>query len=184
MERTYSTGTANDAVYFVGTEIEHTPAYGMRTLFVVGLQDALDITIQCTMNRCDHIYLGANQSYNPKDYGEVSQWDDLVANLIQAGLLVTLDIDSKYINISSDLLACACSWDNFIPMLSFKVPYIRNLNYNACVKIDDKGFKATNPGVWVHHLHDLMDRRRFTDWSKYTNDVIVDNTKAEETGNE
>ena len=186
MERAYSTGIANDAKFFVGTEIEHTPAYGMRTLFVVGLQDSTDIAIQCTMNRCDHIYLGANQSYNPKDYGEVSQWDDLVANLLHADLWVTLDIDSKFVDISSDLLSCACEYNKFIPMLSFKVPYIRNLNYNTCVKIDDKGFKATNPGVWVHHLHDLMDRRRFTTWSKYENDVIVDNntTEAEETGNE
>ena len=186
MERTYSTGTTNDAIYFVGTEIEHTPAFGMRTLFVVGLQDSTDIIIQYKMNNCNHIYLGANHSYNPKDYGEVSQWDDLVSNLLHADLWVTLDIDSKFMDISSDLLCCASEYDTFIPMLSFKVPYIRNLNYNACVKIDDKDFKATNPGVWVHHLHDLMDRGRFTGWSMYGNDVIVDNntTKAKETGNE
>lgn len=173
MERQYSTGISNEAKFFVGDEIEHTPAYGMRTLFVVGLQDSTDIIIQYTKNRCDHIYLGANQSYKPDNYDEVQKWDDLVANLLQADIWVTLDIDSKFIDISSDLLASACSYDNFIPMLSFKVPYIQNLNYNACVKIDDKGFKATNPGVWVHHLHDLMDRGRFTGWSKYGNDSII-----------
>jgi hypothetical protein len=186
MERAYSTGIAKNTTFFVGDEIEHTPALGMRTLFVVGLQDFLDITIACTMNRCDHIYLGANQSYKPESYNEVHEWDELVTNLLNTGLWVTLDIDNKFLDISSDLLACACSYDQFIPMLSFKVPYIRNLNYNACVKIDDKGFRATNPGVWVHHLHDLMDRGRFTDWSKYGNDVIVDDNtvEARETGNE
>ena len=35
------------------------------------------------------------------------------------------------------------------------------------VKIDDKGFAETNPGVWSHRLHDLMDANKFTDWSKY-----------------
>ena len=186
MERAYSTGTSKDAVYFVGDEIERTPAYGMRTLFVVDLQDSTDIIIQCTMHQCNHIYLGANHSYKPEDYDDVSKWDDLIANLLHADLWVTLDIDSKFIDISGDLLTFACSYDRFIPMLSFKVPYISNLNYNTCVKIDDKDFRATNPGVWVHHLHDLMDRGRFTDWSKYGNDVIVDNntTEAKEKGNE
>jgi hypothetical protein len=173
MERQYSTGTSKDVKFFIGDEIEHTPAYGMKTLFVAGLQDSTDIIIHCTKNRCDHIYLGANHSYKPDTYDEVSKWDDLVANLLQADYWVTLDIDSKFIDISSDLLACACSYDRFIPMLSFKLPYIQNLNYNACVKIDDKDFKASNPGVWVHHLHDLMDRKKFTDWSKYTNDSII-----------
>lgn len=182
MERQYSTGTSKEAIFFTGDEIEHTPAYGKRTLFVVGLQDSTEIIMQCTLNRCDHIYLGANQSYNPENYDDVSKWDNLVASLIDTGILVTLDIDSKYIDISADLLVFACSWTNFIPMLSFKVPFIRNLNYNTCIKIDDKGFKATNPGVWVHYLHDLMDRGRFTDWSKYGNDVIVDDNieKAKE----
>ena len=170
MERTYSTGIANDTVYFVGDEIEHTPAYGMRTLFVVGLQDSADIIMQCAMNRCDHIYLGANHSYHPEDYDEVRKWDDLVTDLLRVDRWVTLDIDSKFIDISSDLLTCASEWDRFIPMLSFKVPYIRNLNYNACVKIDDKDFKASNPGVWCHSVHSLMDRDNFTDWSKYDGD--------------
>ena len=26
--------------FFIGTEVEHTPAFGLRTLFVVGLQDS------------------------------------------------------------------------------------------------------------------------------------------------
>ena len=27
-----------DVSFFIGTEVEHTPAFGLRTLFVVGLQ--------------------------------------------------------------------------------------------------------------------------------------------------
>ena len=37
------------------------------------------------------------------------------------------------------------------------VPYAKQWNYNTMIKIDDKDFKATNPGVWCHSLHDLMD---------------------------
>ena len=54
------------------------------------------------------------------------------------------------------------------------IPYIKQWNYNTMVKIDDRGFKETNPGVWCHSLHDLMDREKFTDWNKYGNDKITD----------
>ena len=38
MERKYKDGTKKDITFFIGTEIEKTPAYGLKTLFVVGLQ--------------------------------------------------------------------------------------------------------------------------------------------------
>jgi hypothetical protein len=47
------------------------------------------------------------------------------------------------------------------------------LGYNATIKLDDKDFAATNPGVWCHQLHDLKDRNKFTDWSKYTKDEVI-----------
>ena len=31
--------------FFVGTEVEHTPAFGRKTLFVVGVQDTSKINI-------------------------------------------------------------------------------------------------------------------------------------------
>jgi hypothetical protein len=58
-------------------------------------------------------------------------------------------------------------------MISVKLPYIQQLGYNATVKIDDKDFEATNPGVWCHSLHELQNRNNFTDWSKYTNDNVL-----------
>jgi hypothetical protein len=57
-------------------------------------------------------------------------------------------------------------------MISVKLPYINQFNYNAVIKLDDTGFNKTNPGVWVHSLHDLQSRSTFTDWSKYTNDEV------------
>jgi hypothetical protein len=41
------------------------------------------------------------------------------------------------------------------------------------LKIDDKDFAATNPGVWCHNLRDLMGRDRFTDWDQYGKDEII-----------
>ena len=44
MKRDYDTGTSDaDVQYFVGDEIEHTPAYGMKTLFVSGVHDSMKL---------------------------------------------------------------------------------------------------------------------------------------------
>jgi hypothetical protein len=43
MKRDYTTGTATDINFFVGKEVEHTPAFGMNTLFVTGIQPLAEI---------------------------------------------------------------------------------------------------------------------------------------------
>jgi hypothetical protein len=85
--------------------------------------------------------------------------------------MCTLDID---VGLAEDLLdGPLTEFNNFIPMLSVKLPYIRQLGYNATLKLDDKDFRATNPGVWCHNLHDLQSRSTFTDWSCYTKDETL-----------
>jgi hypothetical protein len=173
MEREYQAGTKNDVTIFTGIEIEHTPAYGKKTLFVVGIHKADELTAIAIKNNCDHIYIGANHSYTPTDYDEVIRWEGMIMDLLKKEFWITLDIDYNSYEWSEDMMVDLCCYDKFIPMISVKIPYITNLNYNTCVKIDDSDFKATNPGVWVHHLHDLMDRKKFTDWSKYGKDEII-----------
>jgi hypothetical protein len=95
----------------------------------------------------------------------------MVGDCLQNGFLCTLDLDVKSAEglIEGPLI----EYNNFIPMISVKLPYLQLLGYNAIIKLDDKDFAATNPGVWCHSLHDLKDRTKFTDWSKYTKDEII-----------
>jgi len=162
----------NNANFFVGTEVEHSPAHGQRTLFVVGLQSKEEILTRALNNKCPHIYLGANQSFNPTN-DDWDAWDELVTGLLQDGIWVTLDFDSAYAQHPWFHDNGWCEFDNFIPMISVKVPYIRLFNYNTTVKIDDIDFKKSNPGVWCHSLHSLQNRENFTDWSKYTSDEVI-----------
>ena len=55
-------------------------------------------------------------------------------------------------------------------MISVKLPYIKQFNYNATLKLDDNTWGDTNSGVWVHSVHTLKDQTAYTDWSKYKND--------------
>jgi hypothetical protein len=59
-------------------------------------------------------------------------------------------------------------------MISVKLPYINQLNYNATLKLDDKTWGATNPGVWTHHLQSLMSLDMFTNWNQYVQDQEIE----------
>lgn len=170
----------NNVRFFTGTEVEHTPAYGQKTLFVVGLQNAneiLEILAEHgshldTTKHITHVYFGANMSFptsiRTNDAVFWNPWESMIQHFLDQGYLCTLDIDVS--QVEGLLESGLCEHNNFIPMISVKIPYIRQLGYNATVKIDDKDFAATNPGVWCHSLHNLQKRSVFTDWSKYTKD--------------
>jgi hypothetical protein len=87
------------------------------------------------------------------------------------GILCTLDLD--VVAVAGLVEGPLVEYNNFIPMISVKIPHIQQLGYNATIKLDDRDFAATNPGVWCHSLHNLRDRQVFTDWSRYTKDEIV-----------
>ncbi|MBX9702319.1 MAG: hypothetical protein K2X74_22975 [Acetobacteraceae bacterium] len=174
MERDYSNGVKNNVVFFTGIEVEKTPAYGLKTLFVVGIKPIEDIITHGYKQQCDHIYLGANQSFTPDEgFGEsfftYAEWERMVSVILSyKRWKVTLDFDVKYAEWVSNQ---GFVKDNlFIPQISVKIPNIRNFNYNTMVKVDDIDFNATNPGVWCHRLHNLQDDEKFTDWSKYSKD--------------
>jgi hypothetical protein len=171
MKRDYTTGVEEDINFFVGTEVEHTPAYGMKTLFVTGLQSNADIQSRALAHKCNHIFFGANHSFDPKDYDEHKRWEEMIMLFLKSDYLCSLDIPMNQVEEFHE--SGYCEYDNFIPQIRVPIPYIRLWNYNTMLKIDDKDFKATNPGVWSHSLHTLMDRSKFTDWAQYKNDEIV-----------
>jgi hypothetical protein len=163
-----------DVSFFIGTEVEHTPAFGLRTLFVVGLQDSQIVQQEAMNNDCEHIYFGADQSFPALDKNDATAWQEweyMIQSCLEAGWLCTLDLD--HAQAEGLLESGLVEFHNFIPMISVKLPYIRQFGYHATLKIDDKDFAATNPGVWCHSLHNLQNRSVFTDWSQYTKDEVI-----------
>lgn len=174
MKRTYTSGENEHITYFVGTEIEHTPAYGMETLFVVGLQNVNDIATHLSKGEKEniqHIFFGANHSYNPQTYDEHKSWENMISFFLDKDYLCSLDIPINQVEEFNE--SGLCEYNNFIPQIRVPIPYVRLWNYNTMIKIDDKGFNATNPGVWSHSLHTLMNRKNFTDWSQYKKDKVL-----------
>lgn len=166
-----NTEERQDVVYFTGYEVEHTVAHGMYTLFVVGTPPLEEILSKAILAGVQQIYFGTSQSFNPQTYEDWKTWDDRIMGCLNKGYWVCLDFDVKYAEEFHE-----DGWtehDKFIPMISVKLPYIKLYNYNATLKIDDRTWGATNPGVWTHHLPSLMSKDKFTYWDQYTQDTTL-----------
>lgn len=173
MNRDYEHGQSDTVRFFTGIEIEHTPAKGMQTLFVVGLHSIEEIEYHVTQhpNNIEHIFFGANHSYDPFCPDQHDTWETMIKHFLEKGYLCSLDIPFNQVDEFHE--GGLCEYDNFIPQIRISIPYIKLWNYNTTIKIDDKDFKATNPGVWSHSLHTLMNRENFTSWNEYKNDKII-----------
>lgn len=167
MKRDYEDGVSDNVIFFEGVEVEHTPAFGMQTLFVTGVQPIEQITPRLRKPG-QHIFFGANHSFDPKDRLEWQRWETMIEHYLSMGYLCSLDIPMSAVEEFNE--GPLNDYDNFIPQIRVPIPYIKLWNYNTMLKIDDKDFKATNPGVWTHSLHELKDRSKFTSWDKYKDD--------------
>lgn len=157
--------------YFVGTEVENTAMKGEQTLFVVGIKPVDEIVSILEEQKVRHVYFGTSQSFHPHSPYDWAAWDDMIKPLLLKGYWATLDFGVEY---ARDLHEQSwCEYNNFIPMISVKLPNIRLYNYNATLKLDDNTWGDTNPGVWCHPLIELQTRSVYTDWKDYVGDTTV-----------
>jgi hypothetical protein len=170
--------------FFTGVEVENSPAKGMPTLFVVGLQPIDTVlehlgTSQAYLDKSRHIrhvYIGANMSLHSlanDDHYTWRQWDSMIEGILESGKVDYITVDLTSGQVEGFLESTMSSDNRIIPMISVKLPYTGLLNYNTTIKIDDRGFNETNPGVWCHSLHKLLDRDTFTPWHAYVGDNPV-----------
>jgi len=155
--------------FFKGVEVERTPAFGKKTLFVVGIQPIDSIIAH--IHGEEHIFFGANHSFDPKDAPEWQRWESMIMYFLERGYWCTLDIPISAVEEFHD--GGLCDYRNFVPQIRVSVPYTKLWNYNTMLKIDDKDFDATNPGVWCHSLHSLMSSETFTSWDDYKGDSKI-----------
>lgn len=174
MKRQYASGTTTNVTIFVGVEVEKTPAYKMKTLFVVGLHDHTDLVqyVASADDHVEHIYFGANQSFNSEiSDSDLLKWSNMITPWLESGIWCTLDFDVTL--VEKVMATSLCKYRNFIPQISVKLPKLQDLGYNATLKIDDTGFAESNPGVWCHQLNELLVRDKFTSWDQYGTDLII-----------
>lgn len=161
-----------DVVYFIGPEVEHTPAYSKRTLFVVGTPDVAQIERMAREYKTPHIFMGANHSFTCGNLDPY--WDATITALLDKGFWVTLDYEAHdHVTVLKMLNKGIWQSRIFVPLLSVRIPNVQTSSTNLTIKIDDIDFKATNAGVWCLNHHEITDSNRFTDWQDYGTDEVV-----------
>jgi hypothetical protein len=163
-----------NTAFFIGPEVEHTPAFSRKTLFVVGKQDLDKILDLAREHKVTHIFMGANHSFDIDPTDGTLYWDQTITALLDRGFWVSLDYPAHQHEKVLMILNKGI-WQSriFVPLLSVRIPHVQASSVNLTVKIDDIDFKATNAGVWCLHHHEVTDSNRFTDWLEYNSDVVI-----------
>lgn len=189
MLRPYASGQADNVRFFLGKEVERTPAFGLTTLFLVGkltvkeatevLDEALDKLAEHNPFEfaLKHFFFGANWSFDGLD---VADWSATISHFLKEGYWCTLDMRPAHIPLIQK--SGLCKHARFVPLIGVRVPSAISLGNNATIKIDDTSFAGTNPGVWCFQLAELtrlngVPRRNnnsFTPWGDYTKDIIIE----------
>ena len=158
--------------YFIGTEVENTAMKGEKTLFIVGVKEVNEIVEHALAHGIRHLYFGTSQSFTPENDLAWTAWTHMIQELLDKKFWCTLDFGVEYaeqvLNMGLD------EYDNYISMISVKLPYIKQFNYNATLKVDDITWGHSNSGVWCHPLHDLQNRDVYTDWKDYKGDENIE----------
>jgi hypothetical protein len=172
MKRIYHNTEHQPVRFFIGQEVENSPMRGRTTLFVVGIQPVSEIVDLAVQHNIQHIYLGANQSFESYNEGDDQEWCQMIAPLLLDDYHCTLDLDVRFWPRVQAFPFHHSS--RFIPMISVKMPYAEFANPNTTIKIDDTGFDATNSGVWCHDLKGLLTKgEQYTAWNRYSKDTII-----------
>ena len=87
MKRDYKTGVSSKPIFFTGTEVEHTPAFGLHTLFVVDIQEPEEVIEYARGYEVQHVYIGANHSF---DGSGQYQWGKMIKQVIAEPLWLSL----------------------------------------------------------------------------------------------
>ena len=159
----------DNAVFFIGPEVEHTQTFSMKTLFVVGPRNKEQTLEFAKEHDCKHVYLGANKTFQKN-----KRFIELAEYLIDNRLKVTIDYPvTAHEWVLENWPAELLNHKDFIPMISVEIPKVETFAKNAVVKVDDTGMNENNSGVWTLPVNEILDSNRYTPWSEYVNDEVI-----------
>jgi hypothetical protein len=141
--------------YYVGPELNYTPANGMQTVYTCQFKTAEQIDEIAKQNNAKHIRLGyLDTTQKNKLYNEV------ITELLNKGYKVSLEYQPHLEETLKELIDSKI-WihHNFIPLI--KIKYNFNLHTaNASFILED----INNTEVsWSGNLKDMMDSNKYSD---------------------
>jgi hypothetical protein len=170
MDRDYKTGKSESVGVFSGLEIEHTPAYGLQTLFLARNDLVFDqIMDLIKQSEAEAVYFGANRKFMPNHATQITQ----MIKLLDKGYWVTIDYPHAIHDEVKKNFSLVWTHEKFIPFCSVIFPNSEE-DTALCFKIDDVDFNKTNPGVWAMSMKDFKAKAGFTKWEQYKQDEPIE----------
>ena len=170
MDRDYKTGKSDSVGIFSGLEIEHTPAYGLQTLFLARNDLLFDRIVGLAEQvNAKAIYFGANRSF----MHNIANTSQLIKRLMDKGYWCTIDYQHSVHAEVKERFKDIWKEEKFIPFCSVIFPDSEN-DDNLCIKVDDVDFNKTNPGVWTMSMDHFKQTGGFTGWDEYKQDEPIE----------
>ena len=173
MLRDYNTGTIDNVKVFSGLEVEHTPAFGKQTLFLA----TNELTFEQIHNMAESvnaeaIYYGANRTFMVNHGTQIAQ----MMKFLDMDYYVTIDYQYSIHSEVKKRFKQVWNREKFIPFCSIIFADSEE-DDNLCIKIDDKDFNKTNPGVWTMTMNNFKQSSGFTSWKEYKQDQPIQEKK-------
>lgn len=141
--------------YYVGTELNYTPANGMQTVYTCQFKTADQIEEIAKANNAKHVRLGylgtvqKNKLYN-----------DVISELLVNGYKVSLEYQPHLEESLKELIDTKIwTHHNFIPLIKIKYNFDCH-NANASFILEDINNTEVN---WSGNLKDMMDSNKYSD---------------------
>ena len=139
--------------FYIGTEVNHTPAFSKRTLFVEDFQTNESIEKMAREYKTPHISLAANNTFVLEN-----NWNNQLVHLLDRGFMVTLEYPAELHDILIlDLSKGVLQSRNFVPLPRVHIDGLATINPNLTIKIND----VNGDGFWTMHFHQIMDSNRY-----------------------
>jgi len=142
--------------YAIGAEVEHTPAFSKKTLFVEGFAPANDVARIAMAEKVHHVRFSAKTP--------ARDWDQLITDILDLGFWVTLEFHTAFhLTFQNDLNKGIWQSRRFVPLVKVSLHNLATSGTNLTIKFESE----TNDGVWTWNQHELMDNNKFTLWQDY-----------------
>jgi hypothetical protein len=157
--------------YIIGPEVEHTAAYGKKTLIVNRFQDIDTIQAMADQFKCRHIYLEVTYALNhSRNQAQVlKRYRQLAQHFLKQGYTVTIDIPnelaSRYADLTKD--------KNFVMNVAIQIPDMHKLGDRVSMKFVGGADWNKSGGVYVADFDEIRTKKNFTPWKQYDKDVKV-----------
>lgn len=158
----------NTTKFYIGPEVEKTPAYGKRTLFITDVVENSKVEQYVRDNRIQHISIEVSEGNLD------NKFSDLVTYLLDRNYFVTFKYPAdSHAGVLETFSPGVWQSRLFVPVLRVNVKSIETSNPNLTLSLRDETI-----GLWSLHYNDLLDSNRFTDDSEHERVEIIENTVA------